>query len=310
MSSHLFAAPTMKTPIAVVCSLLLALGAQLPCAAKPPGTDMSEVPGAKPFVFKSIGEVSLKLYVFNPPDHKASDARPALVLFFGGGWMHGDPSQFAKHAAYFASRGMVVVLPEYRTKEAHGTTPFECIADGKSAVRWVRAHATELGIDPQRIAAGGGSAGGHVAASTAVLSDIEEQGAATKVSCVPNALVLFNPVLDTTATGYGAKKLGERAQDASPVHHVRAGLPPTIIFHGEADKTVPFENARRFTDEMTKAGNVCTLMGYEGQDHGFYIRGEPRYYAIVLREADKFLARLGWLTGEPTQPEPAATATK
>ena len=156
MSSHLFAAPTMKTPIAVVCSLLLALGAQLPCAAKPPGTDMSEVPGAKPFVFKSIGEVSLKLYVFNPPDHKASDARPALVLFFGGGWMHGDPSQFAKHAAYFASRGMVVVLPEYRTKEAHGTTPFECIADGKSAVRWVRAHATELGIDPQRIAAGGG----------------------------------------------------------------------------------------------------------------------------------------------------------
>jgi len=254
------------------------------------------LPGAEPHVFKPAGDKPLSLYVFSPADHKASDTRPAILFFFGGGWDHGSPTQFVKQASYFAGRGMVAICPDYRTRQSHGATPFECVADGKAAVRWVRVHAKELGVDPQRIAASGGSAGGHVAVSTAVLSQLEEPGADTSVSCVPNALVLFNPVLDTTATGYGAKKLGTRCRDASPAHHVCAGLPPTIVFHGKADKTVPFENAQRFADGMKKAGNACTLFGYDGQGHGFY-RKDP-YYSTVVREVDKFLVALGWLSGE------------
>ena len=101
-------------------------------AAKSTGYQATtEFPAAKAYVFKKSGDVSLRLHVFNPPDHRPTAARPAILFFFGGGWAHGDPSQFVKHAAYLASRGMVVVLPEYRTSEAHGTTPFECIADGK-----------------------------------------------------------------------------------------------------------------------------------------------------------------------------------
>ena len=256
------------------------------------------LPGATAHFFRPLDEKPLELQVFAPPAHQASDARPAIVFFFGGGWEHGSVTQFVRQASYLASRGMVAVCADYRTRASHGTTPFECIADGKAAVRWVRAHATELGVDPNRIAASGGSAGGHVAASTALLNELEEKDADTSISCMPDALVLFNPVLDTTATGYGAKKIGARCREASPSHHIRGGLPPTIIFHGTADKTVKIENARRFADEMKKAGNACTLITYDGQGHGFY-RDEP-YYSAVLGEVDKFFVSLGWIAEKPT----------
>lgn len=277
-----------------LCLTVLILHSGDVSGKSPSAAPAGDLSGAKATVFKTVGGSSLRLYAFNPLGHQASDSRPAILLFFGGGWERGDPSQFVKHAAYLTSRGIVAICPEYRTRSSHGTSPLECVADGKSAMRWVRLHAKELGIDPKRIAAGGGSAGGHVAVSTAVLNDMEEPGADTSVSCIPDALVLFNPVVDTTAKGYGAKKLGSRNRDASPVDHVRAGLPPTIIFHGKADKTVPYENAQRFTDAMKKAGNTCTLFGYDGEDHGFY-RKKEKYYTDTLSEVDKFLVSLGWL---------------
>ncbi len=252
--------------------------------------------------FKNVAGSTLRLHIYAPQASPAAVERPAIVFFFGGGWERGSPTQFMRQATHLASRGMVAVCPEYRTRQSHGTTPFECLADGKDAVRWVRSHAKELGVDPQRIAAGGGSAGGYVAAAAAVLSALDEPATTNPVSCVPNALVLFNPVLDTTATGYGAKKFGARSREASPAHNVRAGLPPTVIFHGRADTTVPFENAQRFTDEMRKAGNACTLRGYDGQGHGFYLKNAS-LYPVVLQEMDAFFVSLGWLAA------PAATAS-
>jgi acetyl esterase/lipase len=258
----------------------------------------------KSYDFKRVEGPTLRLTVYSPTHTPV--ARPALVLFFGGGWERGSSTQFVNQATHLASRGMVAVCADYRTRTSHGTTPFECVADGQDAVRWVRCHAKELGVDPNRIAAGGGSAGGHVAACTAILADLS---ADNPVSCAPNALVLFNPVVDTTATGYGAKKLGTRARALSPVHHIRAGLPPTAIFHGRADTTVLFENVQRFTDEMTKAGNACTLHAYEG-GHGFYLPKHPAAYPVVLRDADRFLVSLGWLAAPEqasaeTQPSPS-----
>src|SRR5210317_2600573 len=121
----------------------------------------------KAVVYKKVGQVELNIHVFNPPDYAASDKRPAIVFFFGGGWNGGSPSQFYPHCAYLASRGMVAMSAEYRVKTRHGTSPRECVKDGKSALRWIRIHADDLGIDPNKLAAGGGSAGGHVAAATA-----------------------------------------------------------------------------------------------------------------------------------------------
>ena len=88
---------------------------------------------------------------------------------------------------------MVAMTAEYRIRNMHGTLATACVADVKSAVRWVRANAVKLGVDPDRIAAGGGSAGGHVAACTGVIDGFESKDEDDKISSAPNAMVLFNP---------------------------------------------------------------------------------------------------------------------
>ena len=259
--------------------------------------------GAIVKVFKETPQIELRLHLFFPEDHKPTDKRPAIVFFFGGGWMGGSPGQFHRHSQYLASRGMVAACAEYRVRRKHDTTPFECVADGKSAVRWLRAHAAELGIDSDRLAAGGGSAGGHVAASTAILKGFDEPGEDLSISCVPTALALFNPVVDSTETGWqgGYRQLGERAQELSPVHHLEKGAPPAIVFHGSADTTVPIENVERFRDKMKELGSECKLIVFEGKAHGFFNYGRDKSvaYKKTVREMDLFFVSLGYLSGEP-----------
>jgi acetyl esterase/lipase len=193
---------------------------------------------------------------------------------------------------------MVAISAEYRVKSRHGTTPFECVADGKSAVRYLRQHADELGIDPDRLVAAGGSAGGHVAACTATIPGYDEEGEDISISSRPNALVLFNPVVDTTKLGYGANRFDGDPTVLSPVHHVTAGLPPTIIFHGTADTTVPFENVERFSEKMHAAGNDCTLVPFQNKKHGFFNDGrdpDNRSYNETVAQMDAFLRTRGFL---------------
>jgi acetyl esterase len=256
-------------------------------------------PDAK-MVYKRIGAVELQLHLFKPADHAPGDRRPAIVFFFGGGWVDGTPAQFYPQARRFAENGVVAMSAEYRVKNRHHTTPFECVKDGKSAVRWIRQHAAELGIDPDRIVAAGGSAGGHVAACTALIRGHEEDGEAADVSSVPNALILFNPVVDTTGHGYGVGSVGhDRRTRLSPAHHVRGGLPPTLIFHGTADRTVPFENAERFARLMRAAGNTCILTPFENRGHGFFNASSVRPandnkdFEATMARSLAFLAELG-----------------
>tara|TARA_R110002111_G_scaffold261826_2_gene335793 strand:- start:3618 stop:4526 length:909 start_codon:yes stop_codon:yes gene_type:complete len=257
--------------------------------------------GAEFKVYKSTEQGDLHLNIFKPEDWKPGDSRPAIVFFFGGGWTGGNPSQFEPHCQYLASKGMVACAAEYRIKSKHKTTPFECVADGKSAVRWVRQHADELGVDPNRIVAGGGSAGGHVAACTGTVIGFEEPDENKQISSVPNAMALFNPVVDTTETGWkgGPKHLGERCKEISPIHFIRKDLPPTIIFHGTADTTVLFENVERFTEQMKQQGNRCDLVAYQDQGHGFFNLSKSREnYDSTIEKLDQFLTSLGYLGPE------------
>jgi acetyl esterase/lipase len=257
------------------------------------------VPDQTP-VYKRVGDVELKLHVFLPENHQASDRRPAIVFFFGGGWVNGAPGQFYPHCEYLASRGMVAISAEYRVRSKHETTPRECVMDGKSAIRWVRQHDGELGVDPDRIAAGGGSAGGHVAAATATVKGFEEAGEDVGVSCRPNALVLYNPVFDNSSKGYGYDRVAEYWQEISPLHNLAAGVPPTVVFLGTQDRLIPVPTAEAYKQAMTDAGGRCDLHLYEGQGHGFFNFKNTEYYRKTVLETDRFLASLGYLEGEPT----------
>jgi acetyl esterase/lipase len=250
-------------------------------------------------VYKKAGDRELKLLVDKPPGWTAADKRPAIVFFFGGGWVGGTPKQFERHSAYFASRGMVGVRVEYRTiaKGDKGPPLLSC-ADAKSAMRHVRAHAGELGIDPERIAGAGGSAGGHLAAFTALVDGLDDPADDLKVSCKPDALVLFNPVFNNGPGEWGHQRVGKRYREFSPAHNVNKGAPPAIVFLGEKDDLIPVKVAQDFEAKMKKAGSRCDTHLYPGAGHGFF-NAEPYYQKTVI-EADKFLASLGWLKGEPT----------
>ena len=261
-------------------------------------SDASAQPNPDKIVrYKTVGELELTLHVFNPPGHSNTALRPAIVFFFGGGWQGGTPTQFYKQSVYLASRGMVALCADYRTESKHGTPPEACVRDGKSALRWIRAHAAELGIDPQRVAAGGGSAGGQVAAATGTTQGFDEDGEDTSISCRPDALVLFNPVFDNGPGGYGHDRVKDDWEAFSPMHNINTNTPPTIVFLGRRDGLVPVATAEAYKMRMEEVGARCDLHLYDGQPHGFF--NVARYYETLL-EADKFLVSLGFLQGEPT----------
>ena len=262
-----------------------------------------EVEGFTPdtsIVYKKIDSSELKIHIFFPPNHAKSDKAPAIVFFFGGGWLGGSPSQFYPHCDYLASRGMVAMSAEYRVKSKHGTSPRECVKDGKSVIRWVRLHADELGIDPRKLAAGGGSAGGHVAAATATVNGFNEEGEDRSISCRPNTLVLFNPVFDNGTEGYGHDRVKEYWEQISPMHNISENTPATVVFLGTKDKLIPVATAERYKKLMTDKSRRCDLYLYKDQAHGFFNYRNKNYFIDTVIQADKFLTSLGYLKGEPT----------
>lgn len=244
-------------------------------------------------LYKQVGDVQLHLNVYLPKGHKASDKRPAIVFFFGGGWMGGTVDHFKPQSLHYAELGMVAITPVYRTKKSHDVTPFECVADAKSAMRWVREHASELGIDTGKIAAGGGSAGGHLAAATALVKAFDDPQDNLSISPIPNALVLFNPVADNGPGGYGHERVKDRYTEFSPLHNITQGAPPTLIMLGDKDKLIPVAAMELYKQKMQQVGSECELIIYKDQGHGFFNKGES--YKQTLEAADAFLIRHGYL---------------
>ncbi|MYC68808.1 MAG: alpha/beta hydrolase [Acidobacteriia bacterium] len=266
------------------------------------------MPEARVETYKSVEGTDLKIWIFEPDGHKASDSRPAIVFFFGGGWRQGTPGQFRHQAKHLAARGMVAMAADYRVLNRHGVKGHKCVQDAKSAIRWARANAKRLGIDPNRLAAGGGSAGGHLAASTATLPDHDDPAGDKSISSKPDALALFNPgmvlasvpgkfELDKEQIASRAERAGVEPESISPYHHIKSGFPPAIIFHGKADTTVLYRTAELFTEKVKSVGSRCELVGYEGEIHGFfnYGRGDGSAYTNTVRRMDEFFVSLGWL---------------
>ena len=169
----------MKT---LVCLCLCLLAAPLFAQTNYPPTSTD----ARVEVYRKIDATELKLWIFGESDPGAQ--KPAVVFFFGGGWNSGSPAQFERHARHFAQRGMIAITADYRVKSRHGVQVVECVKDAKAAIAWIRENARRLGIDPDKIAAGGGSAGGHLAACTGTINGFGSDER-------PNAMILFNPAV-------------------------------------------------------------------------------------------------------------------
>lgn len=311
---------TLKTLSRLAMSIALITSITAVCGQSnyPP-----ELPSARVETYKTVDDVSLQLWIFEPQDHDPKkNQRPAIVFFFGGGWRAGSPAQFEQQCRYFASRGVVAITADYRVASRHGVKANACVEDAKSAVRWIRQNATRLGIHPDQICAGGGSAGGHTSCCTALIDGFDASNEDLSVSSVPNALALFNPAVmiapledvdsGITTERYAdiASRTGVPPEQISPIHHVRKGLPPTIIFHGKADTTVPYATVEEFSRRMNAAGNRCELSGFAGAPHGFFnmSRGKnseqrdrsDQWYRRTVFQLDQFLESLGWIEGPPS----------
>jgi acetyl esterase/lipase len=248
------------------------------------------------FTYKTIDTIDLDLQVVYPKKIKKRANIPAVIFFFGGGWFGGTTKQFMPHCQYLAGLGMIGITAEYRVKDMHGTTPQDAISDAKSAIRWLKLHAEELQIDKNRIIAAGGSAGGHLAACTATLPGFNDTRDDLSIDPIPGALILFNPVVVITrfSDRFGGE---EKAKAASPIFFISENTPPTLIFHGTDDKTVPAATILEFQKKMIGHGNTCEVILFGDKDHAFFNKGKDndRPYHQTLALMKQFLVEEGFI---------------
>ncbi len=250
--------------------------------------------------YKKPGTSDLKLKIYYPANFDAGKDYPAIIFFFGGGWINGNPDQFINHARYFSGRGLIAVLADYRVSSRHQTTPFEAVKDGRSAIRFLRANHKKYNIAKNKIIAAGGSAGGHVAAA-ADLTSLDDEGEDLTISARPDALVLFNPVFDNGPGGYGYDRIGSRYPEISPMHNIKKGAAPAIVFLGTKDNLVSVKTAELYKSKMQEAGSRCDLYLYPDQKHGFFNYSDDlKYFKETVQQADIFLESLGYIKSKPT----------
>jgi acetyl esterase len=247
----------------------------------------------KTFTYTKTKQADLEMVVHFPPGWKETDKRPGIVFFFGGGWENGTIKAFEPQAKYLASRGMVAARADYRVKSRHGVTPKECVDDARSAIRWFRHNARKLGVDPDKVVASGGSAGGHIAACTTLMPGSE----AEKVSSKANALILFNPVLR-----FGPQLLKKIDNDEavgkaiSPILHLAKDSPATLLLFGTDDFL--FKQGQEFIERSKELGHRSEMFTAEKQPHAFFHKAPWREKTLL--RTDEFLMSLGYLQGKAT----------
>lgn len=290
----------------LILPLLLALS--LPAVAQKGGKTKTPIKltdtevATKEIVYKTTPQGELKLHVFSPKGEiQAAVLRPCVVFFFGGGWKSGSYLQFVPQAEYLASRGLIAISADYRILNVHKTTPDKAVEDAKSAIRWVRGHSTELGIDPGKIIAGGGSAGGHLAACTALVSAYDAESDDKSISAKPNAMVLFNPALNI-ATLFKQRETGDSpitldmAEAITPNNLVAKDTPPAILFFGTADKLKA--GGDEYIQKARELGLRAEMWGAANMPHGFF--NKAPWIQVTAKKMDEFLISLGYLGGDPT----------
>jgi len=244
-------------------------------------------------VYKKVDNIELDVFVYLPTDYQKGEKRAALAFFHGGGWECGKPEWGHGQCDHFSKLGMVCFSFEYRLTTQHDVTPLESIADAKSAIRWIRENANKYNIDTDKIVASGFSAGGHLAASTAMIDKFDEPSEDHSIGSAANALMFWVTPVKIFADGWFKQILKGHAKESEcdPDQHIRPGLPPSIIFQGTKDDMVPFWSVKEFAKKMEAAGNRCELNIYEGQTH----LGWGENAKDVYKKMEIFLGSLGYI---------------
>jgi len=259
-------------------------------------------PEGKTYVYKETNGVSRELEIYFPKAKQGPKKPvPGIIMFHGGGWGGGTRDQFRYLCHYFASRGLVTATVTYklaaktRTEEAKSTESRKrvCITDAKSAIRWYKQNSDELGIDPKRIIAGGGSAGGHISLLATTTPDLNDPNDPKGYDTSVAAYLLFNPALS-------AGDAKDPAVDF--LQQLKADFPPSIAFFGSEDNWMKKGWGSAY-DKMKSLGvKSADFKIAEGMGHGFFNR-QP-WADVTLIAADKFLKELGFIEGEPTLAAP------
>jgi acetyl esterase/lipase len=257
-------------------------------------------------VYKKVGNMELSVDMFYTASSQQKNDNTAIAFFHGGGWVFGDPSEFYEACRRFARKGFVTFSFQYRlSKNADGTyphpeiTPVESTKDARSAIRWLKENAGMLKLNPDKIVAGGQSAGGQMALATALLDSINEITDNLKISPVPNALLLYSSNVNTLEPWIDML-LGERRNEIwsiSPYHNLKKNMPPAIAFSGDEDDQVLPYITGFYKTKTIELGNYYELHTYPGRKH-YLGEGNKKYARYfdeeILEKTDTFLEKFGF----------------
>ena len=234
-------------------------------------------------------ELMLDLYL---PKVPTNTPIPCIMVIHGGGWRSGDKQRFAKQAAYLADKGFAAACIGYRLMPE--VQILDCIKDCKASVRWVRANAGKYGIDPDRIGAIGGSAGGHLVAALGTsykAEKLEGEGGNAGISSRVQAVVAMAAVTDFNAFGSSKMTLDkETASLIAPVTYVDKDSAPILLLHGDADKLVPLQQSELLATKYKAAGAAAETFVFKGGPHGFWNTGST--FDETMEKATTFFRKV------------------
>jgi acetyl esterase/lipase len=248
-------------------------------------------------VYDQVDGVPLRYDHYRPL--KATEPAPAVVFVHGGGWTHGDPSQAAGNALHFARRGIATIAISYRLAPEHRfPAPLD---DVRRGLRHVRANAAALGVDPDRLALLGLSAGAHLsmlahlsngipALASAGLPDVSERVRAVMVHYGPYDLGRRKSEMVDSLIGPRVED-AEWVRLASPLYHAEHATAPVLLIHGNADQLVSWRESSRMHDALTAASKPSELLILEGAPHAFQVDWRSDANRRANEAMDRFLDR-------------------
>jgi acetyl esterase/lipase len=244
-------------------------------------------------VYREAGGRLVRLDVYTPAGPAPRSGRPVVVAVHGGGWRGGGKSDFGRSLAVLARSGLVVVAVDYRLSRPGSPSWPENLDDVRAAVEWVGVHAPEFGIDPERLALMGASAGAHLA----LLAGLDQARAVTVDSFARNsrgrpikirALIdFYGPTDLRSLTSAGAASAGLMLggapgevpalyDEAAPLRRVGRESPPVLIVHGSDDLLVPIDQSKALGAALERAGVANAVIVVDGARHGFGLQAGSR----------------------------------